>query len=160
MFCRAALLSLLVALLPCVSRAADASTLVVASKGTLPLLLTVPHDGGDTIGWVPARSKGAVVRDVGTRELAERVAALLEQRLGKRPYVVIATFSRKYLDANRSDNEAMESEDVLPAYRAYHGRIAAYVAELKARCPAGALLLDVHGQSQDPDTTFRGTPPA
>jgi N-formylglutamate amidohydrolase len=51
----------------------------------------------------------------------------------------------------------MESEDALPAYRAYHDQISAYISELKAKFPNGSLLLDVHGQSDDPNTTFRGT---
>ena len=135
----------------------DALAMVDSSKGTLPLILTVPHDGGDFLGLVPVRKKGALVRDAGTAELAQQVASILEARTGKRPYLVIARFSRKYLDANRAEQEAMESEDARPAYRVYHDQIAAYVAEVKTRYPNGSLLLDVHGQSQDPDTTFRGT---
>ena len=148
---------LLLALAPGISLAYDAPSLVVSSKGTLPLVLTVPHDGGEFVGLLPVRKKGALVRDVGTRELAEHVASILETRTGKRPYLVVARFSRKYLDANRAEQDAMESEDALPAYKAYHEQISAYISELKAKFPAGSLLLDVHGQSDDPDTTFRGT---
>jgi N-formylglutamate amidohydrolase len=131
--------------------------MVSASKGALPLILTVPHDGGELLGPIPVRTKGAVVRDAGTRELAERVATLLDERLGKRPYLVIANFSRKHLDANRAEQDAMESQEALPAYRAYHDQIASFVGEIKRRFPMRALLLDVHGQSDDPNTTFRGT---
>lgn len=157
MFLRAALLLLLLAILPHASFAYDAQSLIVASKGTLPLILTVPHDGGDFVGLVPVRTKGALMRDAGTRELAERVAILIEERIGKRPYLVIAKFSRKYLDANRPEQEAMQSEQAMPAYKAYHDQIASYVAEVKGRFPGGSLLVDVHGQSDDPNTTFRGT---
>lgn len=135
----------------------DAASLVLSSKGTLPLLLTVPHDGGEFIGLVPARTTGAMVRDAGTRDLAERVAVLLEQRLGKRPYLVIAKFSRKFLDANRVEQEAMESKDALPAYEAYHAQVAAAISEIRREFPGGSLLIDVHGQSGEPGTTFRGT---
>lgn len=151
------ILLLILGFLPASSRAYDPSALVVASAGTLPLVLTVPHDGGDFLGLMPVRSTGSVVRDAGTRDLAERVAAALEERTGKRPYLVIAKFSRKYLDANRAEQDAMESQDALPAYRAYHDRIAAYVADVKTQFAGGALLVDVHGQSQEPGTTFRGT---
>lgn len=157
MFRRSALLLLLTAFLPTGSSAYDASNLVSSSKGTLPLVLTVPHDGGEFLGLVPVRTKGELVRDAGTRDLAERVASRLEERLGKRPYMVVAKFSRKYLDANRAEQDAMESKDALPAYRAYHDQIAAFVSELKAKFPSGALLVDVHGQGADPNTTFRGT---
>jgi N-formylglutamate amidohydrolase len=150
-------LSLLFATAVPAAQAYDAAAMVIASRGTLPLILTAPHDGDTYLGMLPNRTQGTVVRDLGTRPLAERVAALLEERTGKRPYLVIARFSRKHLDANRPPDEAMESPDAMPAYRAYHDRVAGYVAEVKANFPGGALLLDVHGQSGDINTTFRGT---
>jgi len=157
MFRWPALALILFTLAPTATSAYDASGMVVASKGTMPLILTVPHDGGEFLGLMPVRKKGAIARDAGTRELAERTASILEAKTGKRPYLVIALFSRKYLDANRAQSEAMESDDALPAYKAYHDHIAAYVAEVKEKFPAGSVLLDVHGQSDDPNTTFRGT---
>lgn len=135
----------------------DAQNLVVATKGTMPLILTVPHDGGEFIGMLQARKKGVTVRDTGTKELAEQVAAILETRTGKRPYLVIAKFSRKFLDANRIEQEAMESDEALPVYKVYHGHIATYISEMKRAFPSGSLLIDVHGQSDDPNTVFRGT---
>ncbi len=150
-------LFLLAVFLSGVSHAYDAQSVIVSSRGSLPLILTVPHDGGELLDHMPIRTTGVLVRDAGTRELVERVAALLEDRLGKRPYIVIAKFSRKYLDANRAERDAMESQDALPAYRAYHDQIAAFVAEVKAQFPTGSLLVDIHGQSNDPNTTFRGT---
>jgi N-formylglutamate amidohydrolase len=154
---RKTILAFVFSLAPCVSLAYDASSMVVSSSGTLPLILTVPHDGDELLGSVPARQKGTVLRDAGTRALAERTAAAVEKRTGKRPYLVIARFSRKYLDANRTERDAMESVDALPAYRAYHDQIAAYIADVKSKFPGGAVLVDVHGQSDDPDTIFRGT---
>jgi len=157
MFRRSLSSLLLLAFSPSIAFAYDAQSVVASSKGTLPLILTVPHDGGEFLGFLPVRTKGVLLRDTGTRELAERVASVLETRVGKRPYLVIALFSRKYLDANRSEQEAMESEDALPAYKAYHGQITAYISEVKAKFPAGSLLVDIHGQANDPNTTFRGT---
>ena len=112
------------------------SSLVISSEGTLPLLLTVPHDGDESIGSVPARTSGATVRDLGTRPLAEKVALLLERQLNARPRMVIAKFSRKFLDVNRAEQEAMESPEALPTYQAYHGEIARHVAELRAALQA------------------------
>lgn len=145
------------ALLPQLADAYEPSSVIDATPGTLPLLLTVPHDGADFLGLLPHRTKGATVRDAGTRELAERVAALLQQQIGGRPYLVVAKFSRKHLDANRAETEAMESSEMLPAYRAYHDQVATYVAQLRQKFPSGSLLIDVHGQSDEPNTTFRGT---
>ena len=148
---------LLAGLLPAVAQAYDASAVFDAKAGTLPLLLTVPHDGAEFLGLFPHRTKGVTVRDVGTRELAERVADHLEKQTGRRPYLVIAKVSRRQMDVNRAEGDAVESAGLLPAYRAYHEQVATYVAELRARFPSGALLIDVHGQSYEPATTFRGT---
>jgi N-formylglutamate amidohydrolase len=147
------------ATLPLASRVQcdESLALVLAEAGALPLLLTAPHGGVQAIPGIPARVQGTTVRDAGTSELVERVAAGLHERLGRRPYVVVARFSRRFLDANRPQPEAMESPDALPVYRAYHGRIAEFVAEMKSRFPRGALLLDMHGQGRAPDTIFRGT---
>lgn len=148
---------LLAALLPRAAQAYDASAVFDAKAGMLPLLLTVSHDGADFLGLFPHRTKGVTVRDVGTRELAERVADHLEKQTGRRPYLVIAKVSRRQMDVNRAEGDAVESAGLLPAYRAYHEQVATYVAELRARFPSGALLIDVHGQSYEPATTFRGT---
>jgi N-formylglutamate amidohydrolase len=139
------------------SRADDPASLVARSGGSMPLLLTVPHDGDQLVAGVAVRTQGATMRDVGTRDLAERTALLLQERLGKRPFLVAARFSRKVLDANRAQPEAMESPAMLPAYRAYHDQIAAYIDEIRQTFPGAALLIDVHGQSQEPDVIFRGT---
>ena len=97
--------------LSCTSYAYDATDKIIAKRGSMPIVLTVPHDGDETLGSAGARKKGAVVRDVGTKDLAERTADLLEKKTGSRPYLVIAKFSRKFLDANRQEDEAQESPD-------------------------------------------------
>jgi N-formylglutamate amidohydrolase len=137
--------------------ATDAESLVTASAGDLPLILTVPHDGTEAIGFMRERRRGVTGRDEHASRVAKEVASRIEARTGKRPYLVIARFSRKYLDANRSPKEAMESEDAMPAYRAYHDRIAAYVAEVRERFGGRGLLIDVHGQDGAANTSFRGT---
>ncbi len=148
---------LLLLLLTLPARAYEPSAKVIAREGSMPLILTVPHDGDETLGWAAVRTKGLTVRDEGTRQLAERTADLIEKKTGKRPYLVIAKFSRKYLDANRAEQDAQDSAEAIPAYRQYHGQIASYISALCEKYPGGALLIDVHGQSEDPSTIFRGT---
>lgn len=139
------------------SFAFDPKNAIVSEAGTLPLILTVPHDGGDPLGSLSPRSKGPIVRDVGTRQLAEQVAKIIEAKTGKKPYLVIATISSRFLDLNRAEAEAMESPEALPAYAMYHNRVAGFVREVSSRFPGGGLLVDVHGQSDEPGTIFRGT---
>lgn len=144
-------------LVPTTAAANDAAALVIHQPGNLPLVLTVPHDGDQPVGFTPVRRQGTTVRDIGTRPVAEQVADLLAQQLGQRPCVVIARFSRRFVDANRSEAEALESDSALPAYRAYHAAVASCVAQARAQHPQGALLVDVHGQGQEPTVLFRGT---
>ena len=139
------------------AHAYDPADTFIAKPGNMPLILTVPHDGENTLSFVSTRMQGATVRDAGTQDLAERTAELIEQKTGKRPYIVIAKINRKYLDVNRNEKEAFESPNAEAAYRAYHSQVAQYVAEVKDKFPSGALLIDVHGQSDAPDTIFFGT---
>lgn len=129
--------------------------LVDVLPGALPLILSVPHDGTEPVPDVPERRQGERVRDLHTRPLAEAAAARLAQRLGQRPVLVAARFGRRWIDANRAEAEALESPAALPAYRAYHGALAAHVARLAAAGPA--LLIDVHGQAAVPGAVLRGT---
>ena len=140
-----------------VAAAAEPHPLVIARAGTLPVLLTVPHGGEESVEGVPPRLRGATVRDKGTLELAEALANQLTEKLGAAPYFVGARFSRKYIDANRQIDEAIESPMAKPAYDAYHGNIRDFVTQMKARFPKGAILLDIHGQAADPDAVHRGT---
>ena len=135
----------------------NADSAVLAEAGNLPLILTIPHDGGQALCCTPARTTGTRVRDTGTYAFARQLAARLEARTGQRPYMVVARYSRQYLDVNRPEAQALQSPQALPAYRAYHAQIARFVAETKSRFPAGALLLDIHGQGAQPDTVFIGT---
>jgi N-formylglutamate amidohydrolase len=137
--------------------AAEPDNLVIARTGNLPILLTVPHGGLEAIPGVPVRSRGITGTDAYTIELAEGLAKHLENALGAQPYVVATRFSRKFIDANRPEAEAFESPDAKPAYDAYHNRIRFFIAQIKERFPRGAVLLDIHGQSGDPDALHRGT---
>ena len=139
------------------SNAAVAHELVIARPGTLPILITAPHGGTLAIPGVPERTRGIRSRDTGTLEIALALEKQLEQALGERPHLVAARFHRKYLDANRVARDAYESDAARPAYDAYHDSIRGYVREMKARFPEGAVLLDIHGQAQDPRVIHRGT---
>lgn len=137
--------------------AVDSLHFISAQKGDLPIILTAPHGGNLVIPGVPVRRKGTTVTDAKTFELTETVAKGLENLLGRKPYIVAASFDRKYIDANRAESAAFEHPHAKPVYDAYHTYIRNFVDELRRQYPHGALLLDIHGQSQDPATVHRGT---
>lgn len=137
--------------------AADINDLIVSKAGNLPIVLTAPHGGQQVVPGARVRTDGTMTMDTRTLEFTEALAKKLKDVLGAEPYVVAAKFHRRYIDANRSDTEAFEDANARPVYQAYHERIREFVAEVKQKFPAGALLLDIHGQGADPDTVHRGT---
>ena len=129
--------------------------------GMLPIILAAPHGGRLAIpGVAPRRGLGVaqftVERDSNTAELAELLAVKLGVRLGAKPFLVIAHFERKFVDANRAENSAFESPAAKPYYEAYHRALQEASARVRQRWGSG-LLLDIHGQGAEADTIFRGT---
>ncbi len=121
--------------------------LVHTELGELPIVLTAPHGGKQRIPGVQDRESGVTTRDMATYEVALGVAEEIEERLGKRPYLVAALFHRSSADANREATAAYEDEDAEPHYEAYHDAVLEAVSEVRKRWPERGLLLDLHGQA-------------
>jgi N-formylglutamate amidohydrolase len=139
--------------------------LVLVHKGTMPIILSAPHGGLDGIPGVSERKGDGLVkgpsgfftgRDTNTDRLALDIADALEAKMGKKPYVVIAKFHRKYIDANRPEGVGLESPKAKPIYEGYHRALRDACKEVQRKWGRG-LLLDVHGQGSAADTIFRGT---
>lgn len=137
------------------------STLVTFESGDLPIILSAPHGGRDSIPGAPER-KGVGVdlfrsqMDSNTDKLARALADAIEKKLDKRPFTVIAHFHRKYVDANRPSRLAYESDNAKNAYDTYHHALANARDEVIGRWGRG-ILLDLHGQRAAPNAIFRGT---
>ena len=139
--------------------------LVEVRRGELPIILSAPHGGTLQIEGVPPR-KGTgmkegpsgffIGRDGGTTELATELADAIEQRMGKRPYMVLSKVHRKYLDPNRPPEIAYEDPDAVPVYQRYHGSLGTFSREILQKYRSG-LLLDIHGQGTSKATVYRGT---
>lgn len=139
----------------------DTDRFITVRPGTLPIILSAPHGGKKAVPGVDVRkgtgvAKFAIVRDEHTAELTEKLADAIEKKLGGKPYVVIARFERKYIDANRPAKDAYESDKAKPYYDAYHKALKTAHHDVQTKWRSG-LLLDIHGQSADPDAIFRGT---
>lgn len=160
----ALLLAVVVGLAP--SAAADeaapaTSPLVFVQRGEIPVIIAAPHGGRLEVPGVPARTNDQVqsfvtVRDESTDAVALLLAADLERRLGGKPYVVVARFDRRYVDANRPPEAAYESAAAAPHYRAYHDALESFCRDVLNRWRTG-VLLDIHGQGGFPETVIRGT---
>ncbi len=145
---------------PAAKPAVDRS-LITVQRGDLPIVISSPHGGRLPIPGVEERTnqdatKFVTVRDENTAELTEMAAAEVQRRTGRKPYVVIARFERKYLDVNRASQDAYESEVARAYYDAYHQTLTDYCREVQKKW-RGGLLLDIHGQKAHPENLLRGT---
>ena len=144
--------------------------LVLVQQDTLPIIMTVPHGGRQAIpeiaernieGKTGGRGKGkwaGFVKggDFNTDILAQDIAAEIQELTGKAPYLVLAKFERKYIDANRPPEIGLDNPKARPYYDYYHNAVRRFIGEIRGKYSAG-LLIDVHGQHYDPDVVMRGT---
>ncbi|MCX7044140.1 MAG: hypothetical protein NTX50_01470 [Candidatus Sumerlaeota bacterium] len=143
----------------------DANDFIAVQKGNLPIILSAPHGGQKDIPGVDPRKgeglekgpRGFVAsRDSNVDQLAFELSAALERKLGKKPYYVVAKFHRKYIDANRPAEIAVEDAKARTVYDGYHGALGNYCTEAVREFGYG-LALDIHGQGTSSNTVFRGT---
>lgn len=135
--------------------------LVEIQQGDLPIVLTAPHGGTQAIPDSPERShkefpQFVTVLDTRTDELARQTAKEIEKLFGKKPWVVIAKFSRKYVDVNRPIEYGAESEPAKAQYKLYHEAVQKASDKIHEKFGSG-VLLDIHGQGADKEVVFRGT---
>jgi N-formylglutamate amidohydrolase len=135
--------------------------LLTVWAGMLPIILSAPHGGRQSIPGVPARRGAGVIqfatgRDNNTDELAEKIAIRLEKRLNAKPFLVVARVERKYLDTNRPAESAYESREAKPYYDGYHNALQEARDRVDREWGRG-LLLDIHGQGAQAEAIYRGT---
>jgi N-formylglutamate amidohydrolase len=139
------------------------SKAVSSHRGTLPVLLTCPHDGKIDPGVAERTGRGSSCpplnkrRDLHTRQITEGIAQAVLDAVGEAPYVVIAEFHRRYIDANRSPDCAYDDPKAKPYYDEYHTTIRNFVREIRAESGGLGLLVDIHGTDDAPSDIFLGT---
>lgn len=142
----------------------DVAKFITVRPGNIAIIISAPHGGDRMIPDIAKREDRGqkffeTVRDQRTAELAELISKNLERLLGGAPFIVIAKFDRRQIDANRAAEDAFTPPgDGGPklVYEAYHKALADAAAEVTRRWGCG-LLLDIHGQARFPDAIVRGT---
>ncbi|MEC9477187.1 MAG: sulfatase-like hydrolase/transferase [Planctomycetota bacterium] len=129
-----------------------AEDFVDVSVGNMPLVLSAPHGGTDKPVGVPDRTEGTLVRDSNTLELAIELAASIEKRTGKKPFLVTNRMHRVKMDPNRAIEEATQG-GVFAAmvYRAYHKALEESCQQALQIGGGDALLIDLHGHAHPDD---------
>jgi hypothetical protein len=137
--------------------------LVKRHRGSMPAILTCPHDGTEQPQGVDERDPDRTPRgcgvftlksDLHTAFITRSVAQKILDTTGVSPYVVIANFHRKFIDANRPRsprNCAFTDADAQPMYDEYHNRIAGFVQEIREQNANRGFLFDIHGKIEIPE---------
>ena len=128
--------------LPCSALARD---LIHAETGELPIILTAPHGGRQDVPGceprTPTGSRFVTNPDYNTDILAQSIAAEIKRLTGKPPYLVIARFHRKFIDANRRADEAYGTDGCKADYALYHAAIRRQIDKLAYEVSRDALAL-------------------
>ena len=124
--------------------------LVKRHRGTMPIILTAPHGGSESPPNVEERSEKngcdlKIKKDSKTDSITEGVAQTILQLTGLSPYVVLARFHRKFIDANRELKCAFTDSNAKVFYEEYHNRIAKYVSQVLEENDNRGFLFDLHG---------------
>jgi N-formylglutamate amidohydrolase len=155
----------LIVAFPLSAAGAEKADLVLVRLGTLPIILTAPHGGREPVPGIaprditgkPKGGSGYVLGgDGNTDVLVQGIAREINLLTGKDPYLVMARFQRRFIDANRPPNIAFDNAKAKPYYQYYHRSIRRFVDAIRSRYPGG-LLIDIHGQRKLPDALLRGT---
>ena len=151
---------------PIVNVVRKADNLVNSHRGTMPIILTCPHDGTEAPPNVPERTGAPGCtgsnefgnnQDHQTAGITEGVAQKIFDLTGLLPYVVIARFSRKFIDANRSRNCAFTDPRAAFFYDQYHTYIRNFVREILSQNGNRGFLFDIHGTGENSADIYLGT---
>ncbi|MCX7918347.1 MAG: N-formylglutamate amidohydrolase [bacterium] len=135
--------------------------MVLYKSGDIPILLTVPHGGTSSICSLPKRNPNPFLKDFATEtdvytiEVALSIETYIHQVTGKRPYLVINLLDRKYLDVNRTPEEAYQHPLAKEVYELYHRQIRAAIRSITLTFQHG-LLIDIHGQCTESGDIYFG----
>lgn len=121
-------------------------------KGTIPLIISVPHGGTLECENIPKRSHGILGIDGKTVEIAKKLMGLIranfrEQNLeSKFPSYIISKVRRSKIDLNRNEAEAFNPSSIIAReiYISYHNKLREFVID-NLNFFSRSLLIDIHG---------------
>jgi N-formylglutamate amidohydrolase len=114
-------------------------------KGSLPLVIAVPHGGRERPADIPDRSFGVLSMDANTLELGQAIAAVIKRRTGEVPHLVVCHLHRSKLDANRELEEAAQGNAAAEKAWLEHHEFIEKACQLAVAKHGFAFLIDLHG---------------
>ncbi len=130
----------------------DLKDYVEFQKGTIPLIISVPHGGTLECENIPKRLQGILGTDGRTIEIAKMLIERIKMKFKKQnlenriPSYVISQVRRSKIDLNREKTKAyIQSSGIAKEiYTIYHKKIKEYVMD-NLKLFARSLLIDIHG---------------
>jgi N-formylglutamate amidohydrolase len=121
-------------------------------KGTIPLILSVPHGGEESYKEIPTRSGGILGIDKNTISLAQELIdhiqnAYLDRNCKiEKPSFIYCNITRSKIDLNRPIEKAFDQSSVLAKniYQFYHDTLRKYI-NYNIETFKRSLMLDIHG---------------
>ncbi len=121
-------------------------------KGTIPLILSVPHGGTLECEGIPKRLNGVLGIDRGTIELTQKLMSSIKKISKKKisksmkPSYIISNVLRSKIDLNREERHAYVQNSSLAEkiYQFYHKKIKELILE-NINSFNNSLLIDIHG---------------
>lgn len=120
-------------------------TIYKTIDGKIPVIISVPHCGKQTLHEIYKRTKKNIVTatDLNTSEIAIKIY----EKMGEKPYVIINNISRKYVDMNRPESDGAENLLTRVLWRSYHRALNKLIRDCKKRYGT-CLLIDLHGNAK------------
>ncbi len=126
--------------------------LIRFERGTIPLIISVPHGGKLECESIPERVKGVLGIDKSTIKLAQNLISHIKKisklhtSIEKSPSYIISHIRRSKIDLNRKEGEAFNTSSTLAKdlYQLYHKTLKSLILE-NLRSFNQSLLIDIHG---------------
>ncbi len=121
-------------------------------KGSIPLIISVPHGGALDCKNIPKRLNGILGIDGETIEIARELIERIKTNFKKQnlvigsPSYIFSKVGRNKIDLNRNEKEAFNSNSVIAKeiYNAYHNKVREFVLS-NLKLYNSSLLIDIHG---------------
>ena len=125
---------------------------IQSQKGTIPLIISVPHGGTVKIKGIPMRKHGIRGIDKATIRLGKDLVKNIEERYqakkldSKIPYYIFSKVHRTQIDFNRNPNKAYRDNSNIAQqiYSLYHETLKKYILESIEHF-GQTTLIDIHG---------------
>ena len=125
----------------------DIKDYIEYNRGSIPLIISVPHGGKTKCDHIPRRTNGIHGIDKDTIKLAcELIEKIKNVFKFKTPSYIISKIHRAKIDFNRNSSEAYDQESELAKkiYRFYHNKIEELIL-YNLETFNSSMLIDIHG---------------